>query len=304
MGENKDVPGVPGRVGSVDEFLSLIEPPGSSQSLIPLLKSRIDLSEAHLTGSLVNGFGNSGSDIDVFVVSDRELGPPQHWYWAAGARHVDIVHVSLPDLISTIQSLEEGDLYDQYWKPRIHFPYPVLDRLHRFRIAVAVVQPDMLASVKSRADRVLPSYLAVAHYRDAGAYWQDMAGAAASGDIPQAHICAELIARKLLAAISALGGETATHEKWHAKNVARMSGAGRDLARNLDDLRRKIARGEAESFDAVEQEVEHGMFAVSQFLCGAPIGTTRHRPFRRLSRVHVTPSREARRIIFPDSLGA
>lgn len=304
MDEGIDVPGVPGRVRSVEEFQRLVESTGTSQSLLHLLESHIDLSEAHFTGSLINGFGNLGSDIDVFVISDRESSPPRHWYWAEGRRHIDLVSVSLPDLMSTLQSLEQGDLYDPHWKPKNYFPYPVLDRLHRFRIAVALIEPDKLASLKGSADHALPTYLAVANYRDACAHWQDMAGAAASADMPQALICAELIAKKLLAAIAALGGETATHEKWLAKNVARMRGPGRDVARPLDQLRRRLAHGDTEQFSAVEEELEHGMFAVSQFLCRAAVGTARILPFNPLSRVHLTPSNEERRIVFPDSLGA
>lgn len=304
MVASEDVLGMPGRVRSVMEVQHLVEPAGASQSLLHLLGSRIDLSKAHLTGSLINGFGNLGSDIDVFVISDPEFGPQQHWYWAEAGRHVDLVPVSLHDLTETIQSLEQGDLYDPHWRPRIYFPYAVLDRLHRFRISVAIAQPDKLASLKLRADLALPSYLAVANYRDAGAHWQDMAGAAASADMPQALTCAELIARKLLAAIAALGGETATHEKWLAKNVARMEGPGRDLARDLDQLRWRIARGDAEQFGAVEEEIEHGMFAVSQLLCGRQISTARSLPFRALSRIQLTPNHEERRVVFPDSLGA
>ncbi len=175
---------------------------------------------AFLTGSLVEGFGNVLSDLDILVIvgkkSDCTMSSPSSG--APVKRRVDLEvweHTEVDDAILNLGKMNvSGEGFPGVMKEK------ELDLLHRLRIGIPLYNPEAACTIQARIDTdKLCTYLAIyfqAHFRR---MLEDAMGALQSEDFDTAFFNARSTLEYALDAYLAFCGETNIRAKWRTKKL-------------------------------------------------------------------------------------
>ncbi|WP_062205629.1 hypothetical protein [Streptomyces sp. NBRC 109706] len=100
------------------------------------------------TGSIIEGFGNSSSDIDLYVIHDEGTPKQSISIGIRKSRYVDceyMTRASVTDLLSRVENLSWGAMLDQ--------PIFDINRYYRISIGIPVVLSDGLEKTLQSFDR-------------------------------------------------------------------------------------------------------------------------------------------------------
>jgi len=213
-------------------------------SILPEIPYSALRDQVLLSGSLVDGFGNRGSDIDIVVVAGSAPPPGrQPFFLRSAGRWVDVEawgRTQLDALTMRGRQASEipGNLAD-YAPLRYHQAVS----LHRFSIAIGLTSPPPGAAPPPSLEPCRHRLAQAAyHLMTARNLWQDAAGAFASSQPEDTSYMAAMGLERCFDAWAALAGETNPNEKWRAAKHRRLAanasgplpiGAGLILHRRL-----------------------------------------------------------------------
>lgn len=202
---------------------------------------------AFLAGSLVEGYGNPTSDVDVLVLSDQPTpttsSDGSSWSRAfrfddclievvyAGTERLDIETRRLSDLRATIQRLNQlpPDRTRAYEVSEYTFQF-----LHQLRVGLPVVGEEALAAVRSQMDwRHLATLLRLRNEDAYAGHAEDAAGAIQAGDAATAMLTSRSALGSAVDCLTAGLGHTNPKGKWRYQKLLQL---GRD-----DIVRRCLA---------------------------------------------------------------
>lgn len=178
-----------------------------------------------LSGSIVEGFGNSLSDMDVFVVSPATSCYASALFASSGTRRwVDlqyITHLKIREILDAVH--RNGGQFPEdfgvYAGPRLS----VLDLYHRLAIALPLTRVPLCDELRIQFDlHVLGRELCFVYIVFARSAWQDCVGAFLSGHYAQAAYVAQRVTEHVVDAYTALMGETYVGEKWRWARLGRI----------------------------------------------------------------------------------
>lgn len=183
-----------------------------------------------LSGSIIEGFGNAESDLDVFVVYPDEL-PTMRTDFDRGSNTIavefttdwrlDIESWSRPQVFQVAHSLNHCPPENQNACMNLQ-PFEI-DLAHRFRIGIPILKEDHFQELLQAFDfqhiskiimmRSLICYNSVA---------EDAAGAIASKQYGTALLTARQAVQFAIDAFLAASGETNAKEKWRFQKLERL----------------------------------------------------------------------------------
>ncbi|MFB7260578.1 hypothetical protein ACFCXH_00175 [Streptomyces nojiriensis] len=184
------------------------------------------------SGSWVEGFANSRSDVDLYLLGDVEGRPGKPELTAPGLPNmrmalssgqvrldITVVPREVVSGVGALLAAFDGDLgYPTQWSPDLR------EFIHRLKIGVPVLQPEVLEAQRDLIDfDKFTSYLRRFYHNRADSLLEDVIGLLDEGDA----ISAVLVARQRLAAVVdlylATHGETNTRvDKWRWKKLNRL----------------------------------------------------------------------------------
>ncbi len=169
-----------------------------------------------LTGSLADGHGNSTSDIDVYVFSDRDLSELFHGPIvpiSCGSALIDLNIISSLRWMSCIEGLQnaaQGDLQNG-----LLVAHGDLDLLHRIVVSSSLGRPDELSRLKDQIDRAeLKTVLVKRAITGIAALQIDILGAVEAGDMLALEVLIPRQVGHLVDLVIAVQGGSNPSEKW------------------------------------------------------------------------------------------
>jgi len=182
------------------------------------------------SGSVVEGFGNRSSDIDLFVV--RELAAPSvecFLYEPKSKRHVDITYVSKEEICQLLQRIRGVQAVPSDWVSLQRAAFPDIDIYHRLLIGVSLTDPlgDDWRKYKF-CRRSVGREIAYQSIVAGRARWIDAVGAFLDGQREHAAYVARVAFEHSVDAYAALNGETNPSPKWRWARLQRLAASGRD----------------------------------------------------------------------------
>lgn len=194
---------------------------------------------AFLAGSLVEGYGNPTSDVDVLVLSDQPSPPASSdgSSWSrtfrfddcvievvyAGSERLDIETRRLSDLRATIRRLGQlpPDRSRGYEVSEYTFQF-----LHQLRVGLPVVGEETVAAVRAEVDWSHLATLLRLRNEDAYAgHAEDAAGAIQAGDAATAMLTSRSALGSAVDCLTAGLGHTNPKGKWRYQKLLQL---GRD----------------------------------------------------------------------------
>jgi hypothetical protein len=192
-----------------------------------------ELTCVFLSGSLVSGFANVRSDLDIYVVGGE----------TTPIADASLVVVPLsPPTIMTLNLFHDDLRWDvEYWQnaqvdqvsERLAGLWDVepgpdllsdreIDFLYRLSVAQAVTGDEWLARKKEEVDTCrFGQFVALRHFNYADGHMEDALGQLESGDTKSAVVTACLAFRHTTEGLLAYYGELAPSEKWRARKMMR-----------------------------------------------------------------------------------
>lgn len=235
------------RISTVAQFISKC-------GLIPtqvlsLVDYRADCDEVFFTGSLIEGFGNSLSDVDVLVLTEQPR-PHVIRLVAGTTRWADVVYVARKQLASFLITVPELPRGYSDWSNACPASLTALDVLHDYTHGLRVSTPwgPSVGESHELDDKLARSW-ALTNIISARARWHDAAGAHRDQQHMQATYLRSLCFGHCVDAYTGLFGETDINIKWRWSKLARLANTGRDIL----GLHKSCARkGSIESFTWAE----------------------------------------------------
>jgi len=176
------------------------------------------------TGSLVEGFGNAGSDLDLFVVNwtDLPLSREKKVVGATGRRWADVEYLDRPTVVELhARVMNEGPRNGWHEGPGLTLGE--LDTYHRLATGVLLNRPLCDLADWPLFDRnALGRKLAIGNYALARSRWLDAVGALMSEQYGQAWYAGREAMERGIDAYLSLLGETNPSQKWLGAKLARV----------------------------------------------------------------------------------
>lgn len=187
---------------------------------------------AFISGSLVEGFGNASSDLDVFIVTkddSRDLpaqGSATRFRFEDYAidvdfqdrRRIDTEVWQLSKIMNAVSSIANCGL--DTWVAASTLDEKVIDLAHRIRIGVPVAGDEEFAATKSGFDwERLRRILCHRFLNDYNAQAEDAAGAIKANDFGSALIMSRIVLGSALDALLAAHGMTNPKPKWRYRKL-------------------------------------------------------------------------------------
>ncbi|WP_130401878.1 hypothetical protein [Thalassococcus sp. S3] len=181
------------------------------------------------SGSLLEGFGNETSDIDVYVIADditHRPGVRSPFFDGAdivsanvvGKTRIDVNYMPSNAVNGAILALNSFDEFDD---SRTKFDTEVLEFLHRMSFAVPLNVDEVPQRLRP-SKAALSNYISATKLDNANSYKADSIGAARKGDLHTAILCERLRIRSLVDVLLAKNSETNTRfEKWRFAKLHR-----------------------------------------------------------------------------------
>jgi len=201
-----------------------------------------------LTGSVVEGFGNTLSDFDVLIVGGDRARPTNVYHSASAKRWIDVTYLTDDELNRCLAALplSSGDCSD--WHSSRTAPFEVLERLHDVCHGVLLTIPWTGRALPR--DRFVAAALskswAMSNLIGARARWQDAVGALLDDQHLQARYARSMCVGLCIDAYTALFGETDINVKWRFSKLARVNAKGLDCVGLFE---RWMLHGNLELFD-------------------------------------------------------
>ncbi len=202
----------------------------SPTQVLALVDFRVDVDDVFFAGSLIEGFGNSLSDVDVLVVTDR---PRRHSITLVPGttRWVDVVYVGREEFSTYMNSVPDLPMGYSDWGSARPASLAALDVLHDLALGLRVSQPWRATAaligdqIKSRIARSW----ALTNIISARARWHDASGALKDGQQMQAIYLRSLCLGYCVDAYTGLFSETDINVKWRWSKLTRLARNGRDV---------------------------------------------------------------------------
>ena len=236
------------RASTVTQFVSACGL--SPVQVLSLVDFRADCDDVFFTGSLIEGFGNSLSDVDVLVVTEW---PRRHQIRLVPGttRWVDVVYVGREELANHEASVPDLHLGYSDWGSARPAPLSAVDVLHDFAQGLRVSRPwsTPQAVIGDELKLKISRSWALTNIISARARWHDASGALMDGQHLQAIYLRSLCVDFCVDAYTGLFGETDINVKWRWSKLTRLARSGQDVLGLNDDFAR---RGSVESFSWAE----------------------------------------------------
>jgi hypothetical protein len=180
------------------------------------------------SGSIVEGLGNSSSDIDIIRVrppgldcADRSV---DFWYWSEGGRWVDVETYSHAAASRTARRINaNGGGAPSSWSEQIVHRSATLVLYHRLLIAIGLTANATSLAAGWRLRRwVFSRELAYSRIVSARSSWVDAVGAFSSKHYQQAVVFAFRTLESCVDAYTALLGQLNPAPKWRWARLARL----------------------------------------------------------------------------------
>ncbi|WP_237885748.1 hypothetical protein [Pseudomonas sp. PGPR40] len=182
-------------------------------------------------GSLVEGFGNRLSDIDVLVIGRKQSRPTTIFHSETLQRWVDVTYLSLPTLQAYMHSLPNLNIDHSQWGNCRPAPFEALEMIHDVCYGVVISEP-WIGEPLPRNDHtvnLLRRSWALSNIIAARARWQDAVGALQDGQNSQAKYMRDICIGHCIDAYTSLLGETDINVKWRFAKLARVRSSGKDV---------------------------------------------------------------------------
>jgi hypothetical protein len=184
-----------------------------------------------ITGSIVEGLGNSNSDLDVFLVckDGRPRKGNSIFFWQDVRRWVDVESIAISELERLTNTFTKRS--DKFTEWALHRSPSLtdMDLYHRLLIGIYLTEwldrtrKPIPLNKEALADELAYSALVAARAR-----WTDAAGSFQSLHFGQASAAAEICLDHLVDAYTALLGETNPSQKWRHARLFRLFNAKND----------------------------------------------------------------------------
>ncbi|MBX9661176.1 MAG: nucleotidyltransferase domain-containing protein [Nitrospiraceae bacterium] len=191
---------------------------------------RAETDVVFLTGSVVEGFSNSLSDLDVLVITDR---PRAHVMkrLPGTVTWIDTVYIGRDEVahhLATIPDIPEG--YSA-WGSAAPGSFAAVELLHDLCWGLQVSMPWMgaLALDCDPLKSQLARSWALSNIISARARWHDAIGALQDGQDHQAAYLRGICLGHCVDAYTGWSGETDINPKWRWCKLARLAAEGRDI---------------------------------------------------------------------------
>lgn len=195
---------------------------------IPFLLTELEfnclIDNVYLTGSLADGYGNAGSDIDLLVIGEHSNTKNSVRYSKLQQRWLDIRYLTEHDVLSLKQQVEVNEELPLHWGEHSTANLDKLDIYHRLANAAPLTtrphspNPQQFVDKKRLGFEVTITHLIIARAR-----WEDAAGSLTSRDPQQCAFVAEIGLWHALDSIAALQGATNPSSKWRLKKIAQIN---------------------------------------------------------------------------------
>lgn len=204
---------------------------GSLEELLPRVGFSVHRDEILLTGSLIEGFGNVSSDIDIYVIGQNgDLRGCRQFYWTEANRWVDIQYFQAEDIQTLKRRVElNGSCAPDYWGHHATATLDDIDIYHRIvngyklnRLLREIADPSSPAYL-TLDHKVIQIELAITSIIIARSRWLDAIGAATSGQFLQAQYVALIGFGHAIDAYLSLLGQTNPSSKWRLAKLNRLS---------------------------------------------------------------------------------
>lgn len=198
--------------------------------ILSLLDYRCDCDDVFFTGSIIEGFGNRLSDIDVLIVTDH---PRSHIIKLipGTTRWVDVVYISREKLVAFSDSLPDLPLGFSDWEKARPASFQALEMLHDYTHGLRVTNPWQSNSTLLHDDvksKIARSW-ALSNIISARARWHDASGAYLDGHYMQSQYIRSICLGHCIDAYTGLLGETDINVKWRWSKLERISREGKDI---------------------------------------------------------------------------
>ena len=183
---------------------------------------------AYLSGSLIEGFGNSASDIDLFLVTAED---PKYgggigsllgdYYLDLELHRFDHMH----DLVERLNALDPAD-FAQVWQT----PLGDIDLYYRTLVGQACHNPEGFAALRASfsrevSKRLLAAWCGLRYRASIQQAWEELE----AGHATRAALAAQAAAASALDSYLAKNGECFPSLKWRFEKLARLHGAASEL---------------------------------------------------------------------------
>ncbi|WP_339413608.1 hypothetical protein [Pseudomonas sp. EA_35y_Pfl2_R5] len=184
-----------------------------------------------VSGSLVEGFGNRLSDIDVLVIGQEESRNTTIFHSKTLQRWVDVTYLSLPALQAHMYSLPNFNIDLSQWGDCRPAPFEALEMIHDVCYGVVISEPWICEPLprNDRTMNILRQSWALSNIITARARWQDAVGALQDGQNYQAQYMRNICIGHCIDAYTSLNGETDINVKWRFAKLARVRASGKDV---------------------------------------------------------------------------
>lgn len=195
----------------------------------------VDCIFSYISGSVVEGFGNNKSDIDIFIICEKEelLLLSKNTTKQEGERILKnmiyqgrrydlefIPHSYIKNLVTTLSQMNfknEGYLEE--------ITEQDIDFLHRFNSSKCIVHKNVYSAFKkenSKLENNLRLYIGIKNSLELQSMIEDIQGAIEENNLPTAHIMLKRYSELILTTYLALNGQTNTKVKWNWKKISKM----------------------------------------------------------------------------------
>lgn len=236
------------RISTVAQFV--LECGLSPVQVLSLVDFRVDSDDVFFSGSLIEGFGNSLSDVDVLVAT--EWPRPHAIKLVPGTtRWVDVVYVGREEFATYEASVPDLPVGYSEWGSARPASLSALDVLHDFAWGLRVSRPwrAPLAMIDDEVKLKISRSWALTNIISARARWHDASGALKDRQHLQAIYLRSLCLGFCVDAYTGLYGETDINVKWRWSKLTRLARSGQDVLGLYDAYTR---RGSIDAFSWAE----------------------------------------------------
>lgn len=183
----------------------------------------------YMAGSLVEGFGNESSDIDVYVIydSDEELHinsselnevvlKSEHSYInniIHNGKRFDFEYWNINELKKIINKVNNIDANSEQYVVRLN--KDEIDFIHRFKVSKCIYNEDLYVKYRKQLEfKNLQFIQIVSHSEQYDSYIEDLQGALQSRDLETSYLLILLLIETALTSYLCMYGETNPSRKW------------------------------------------------------------------------------------------
>ncbi|AUS11636.1 nucleotidyltransferase domain-containing protein [Bacillus stercoris] len=207
------------------------------EEILKLIPCSDKIDYIYLAGSIMEGFGNDASDIDVFVISenpDRLAYEPTNFTREVNIQvgesfiknividsiRYDFEYYRSSSFTSLIEKLNNLNFNTENYIPR--FTADEIDLLHRLKFAEPLLNKSAFNTILNNINfENLNNYLVITNIESYDGHLEDLQGALSCSDFGTSFVLLKLLLKYSLNAYLAKYGETNPGEKWLFRKLSR-----------------------------------------------------------------------------------